>query len=692
MSEMDNDKIDIQDYKQKQNDKDFELETTNKKDKASTCLISTNQPSNISNESILSQDIITSSNKKIKIDNTATKMHSNNYAITQAKNNSSSMRPIGAGRMVMGLGSVEKSKNFKKTWGHLIKYSHQFLFPIIMCLVMVVVAASMQVVAPSFLQRLSNTISNGIVQGKIDMETITYTAAVILILYGIFFVLRATENFLIAKYTQKISEKMRSDISIKINKMPLGYFQKTPFGDLLSRVTNDVDNVGTTLNQSIDVLLISITMFVGSLVMMLVTSWIMALTAMVSSLVGFGIMMLILKKSQKFFVAQQMELGAINGHVEEIYTGHSIVKSYNASRLAKTKFEIINKKIFDSAWKSQFLSGLMLPFMSLIGNLGYISVVVSGALLVVRGDIQIGVIVAFMLYVRLFTQPLAQFAQAANALQGTAASAERVFEFLDEQEQEDESNKPVKWESPVQGIVEFKNIRFGYTPEKTIIKDFSLLVSPGQKVAIVGPTGAGKTTIINLLMRFYEIDSGQILIDGIDTKTQKREAVHDLFDMVLQDTWLFEGTLLQNIVYSKKEVKLETVNAACKAVGLDHFVSTLPQGLNTVLGEKVSVSEGQKQLLTIARAIIKNSPLLILDEATSSVDTRTEKIVQQAMDNLTQGRTSFVIAHRLSTIKNADIILVLKDGDIIQKGKHQELLEDKTGFYAELYNSQFENS
>jgi len=612
----------------------------------------------------------------------------NKYASVQAKNNQTVIRPMGAGRLAMGMGSIEKSKHFKKTWVNLLRYSKSFLLPIIICLIIVCILSSMQVIAPSYLQRLTNTIKDGLQTG-IDISKVTQLAVYIVGLYGAFFLLRFVENFIMAKYTQKIGEKMRSDISIKINKMPLGYFMKTPYGDVLSRVTNDVDNIGQTLSQSIDTLLIATTMFVGSLIMMLITSWIMALTAIVSSLVGFCIMMLILKKSQKFFVAQQIQLGAINGHIEEIYTGHQVVKSYNASEFARQKFDKINQKIYKSAWKSQFFSGLMMPFMSLIGNLGYISVVVSGALLQTSGRIEIGVIVAFMLYVRLFTQPLAQFAQAANALQGTAASAERVFELLDEREQTDESDKPAHFENKIKGTVEFRNVKFGYTADKTIINDFSLLVNAGQKVAIVGPTGAGKTTIINLLMRFYDIDSGQILIDGVDTKTVRREAVHEVFDMVLQDTWLFEGTIEENIAYSKPNVTRAEVINACKIVGLDHFIENLQNGYDTIIGEKVNLSEGQKQLITIARAIIKNSPLLILDEATSSVDTRMEKIVQNAMDSLTKGRTNFVIAHRLSTIKNADIILVIKNGDIIERGNHQELLA-QNGVYSDLYNSQFE--
>lgn len=472
--------------------------------------------------------------------------------------------------------------------------------------------------------------------------------------------------------------------------MPFAYFNKTSYGDILSRVTNDVDTIGQTLNQSIGTLITATTLFIGSIVMMFVTNWLMALVAIGASIIGFMLMFTIVAKSQKHFTAQQNQLGVINGHIEEMYTGHNVVKVYNASRKSKKKFENINGELYSSAWKSQFFSGLMMPLMSFVGNLGYVAVCVLGGVLALNGTITFGVIVAFMIYVRLFTQPLSQFAQAANNLQRTAAASERVFEFLEESEMNDESEKLARL-SEIKGNIEFKNVKFGYLPEKIIINDFSVKVNAGQKIAIVGPTGAGKTTIVNLLMRFYELNSGEIIIDGVPINTVRREDVHDVFDMVLQDTWLFEGTIKENIIYSKTGVTDAQVVEACQTVGLHHFIQTLPNGYDTVLNDKASLSEGQKQLLTIARAIIKNSPLLILDEATSSVDTRTEQMVQQAMDKLTQGRTSFVIAHRLSTIKNADTILVMKDGDIIENGNHNDLLA-KNGFYADLYNSQFETA
>jgi len=483
---------------------------------------------------------------------------------------------------------------------------------------------------------------------------------------------------------------MRNDISFKINRLPLKYFDQTSIGDTLSRVTNDVDAIGQTLNQSIATLVTAIVTFIGALIMMFYNSWILALTAVGASLIGFALMMIITRKSQKYFIAQQRGLGNIGGHVEEIYSSHNVVKVYNGGREAKRAFEKYNGDLYASAWKSQFLSGMMMPLMQFIGNFGYVAVCVVGAALAMNGTISFGVIVAFMMYVRLFTQPLSQMAQAANNMQRAAAAGERVFVFLDEPELTDESQKRFLLHD-VQGAVEFKNVRFGYSPDKVIIHDFSARVKPGQKIAIVGPTGAGKTTIVNLLMRFYDLDSGQILLDDVPTDMVPRENVHEQFCMVLQDSWLFEGTIKENIIYSKPGITDEQVIDACKTVGLHHFISTLPDGYDTVLNDKASLSEGQKQLVTIARAMIENAPLLILDEATSSVDTRTERIVQAAMDQLTEGRTSFVIAHRLSTIRNADLILVMDHGDIIESGNHSELLA-QGGFYAELYNSQFESA
>lgn len=599
------------------------------------------------------------------------------------------LRPIGGGRRG-GMHTVEKPKNFKVTWVKLIRYCQSFMPFIILALVMAAGGAVLQIIGPDKIKNITNEIENIFIIGSINLDVVLNIALMLIVLYAAAFLLRITENLIMAKITQKISKQMRSDISDKINRLPLSFFHKTSYGDVLSRVTNDVDTVGQTLNQSIDMLITAAAMFAGAIVMMFITNWTMALTAICASLFGFLIMMLIMAKSQKFFTAQQRELGSINGHIEENYTGHNVVRVYNASKQSKKTFEEVNSKLYNSAWKSQFLSGLMMPLMGFIGNFGYVAVCVVGAVLAMNGTIKFGVIVAFMIYIRLFTQPLSQFAQVAQQLQRTAAASERVFEFLDEKELDSESQKSAKLLA-VKGNIEFKNVKFGYTPDKTVINDFSASVKSGQKIAIVGPTGAGKTTMVNLLMRFYEINGGEILIDGVPINTVRREDVHDVFDMVLQDTWLFEGTIKENIIFSKADVTDDNVVAACKTVGLHHFIMTLPGGYDTVLNDKASLSEGQKQLLTIARAIIKNSPLLILDEATSSVDTRTERIVQVAMDKLANGRTSFVIAHRLSTIKNADLILVMKDGDIIESGNHKELLASG-GFYAELYNSQFETA
>ncbi|MFA6730375.1 MAG: ABC transporter ATP-binding protein, partial [Eubacteriales bacterium] len=490
---------------------------------------------------------------------------------------------------------------------------------------------------------------------------------------------------------QIITKKLRGNVSRKINRLPIWYYNKTSYGDVLSRVTNDVDSIGQTLNQSVGILVSSSTLFAGSLVMMLITSPVMTIAAVVSTALGFAAMAFIMARSQKYFIAQQKNLGEINGHVEEIYAGHSVVKAYNAEEKSKKEFDRINDELRNSAFKSQFFSGLMMPLMVFIGNFGYVAVSVTGAVLAINGSVKFGVIVAFMIYIRLFTQPLSQLAQVATSMQSTAAASERVFEFLDEEEMEDESHKTAVLEK-VRGEVEFRHVRFGYEDsDEIIIHDFSAVAKPGQKVAIVGPTGAGKTTIVNLLMRFNEIKSGMIIIDGVPTSLLSRERVHDLFCMVLQDTWLFEGTIYENVAYCKEGVSEEEVKNACKAVGIHHFIKTLPNGYDTLLGDESSLSAGQKQQLTIARAIVQNAPMLILDEATSSVDTRTEVLIQNAMDRLMEGRTSFVIAHRLSTIKNADIILVMKNGDIVESGRHAELLE-KNGEYAELYNSQFETA
>ena len=583
-------------------------------------------------------------------------------------------------------GKGEK-KDFKKTWGKLIEYGKKYIPAIILAFVLSIIGTIITVISPDRVSEITDLITQGLVTG-INIEKITQIATLLLTLYVISFIFSYLQGFIMSTVTQNLTQKLRSDISQKINRLPLKYFDKTTFGDVLSRVTNDVDTIGQTLNQSITSLVSGITLFLGSLLMMLLTNVVMTLTAVVSTIIGFVLMSLIMSKSQKHFKDQQNALGDINGHIEEIYSGHSLVKVYNAQEEVNKEFSNINDRLRSSAWKSQFLSGVMMPLMGFVGNFGYVCVCIAGGLLVLNNKISFGVIVAFMLYIRLFTQPLSQFAQAATNLQSTAAASERVFTFLNEEEMEDESHKEVALDS-VKGDVEFENVKFGYNEDKLIIKDFSTHVKAGQKVAIVGPTGAGKTTIVNLLMRFYEVNSGQIKIDGVPIQNITRENVHDLFCMVLQDTWLFEGTIRENIVYNKTGVSEASIVAACKAVGLDHFIRTLPQGYDTVLDDNTNLSAGQKQLITIARAMIKNAPLLILDEATSSVDTRTEILIQESMDKLTVGKTSFVIAHRLSTIKNADVILVMKDGDKIESGNHEELLEAK-GFYADLYNSQFE--
>lgn len=581
----------------------------------------------------------------------------------------------------------EKPKDFKKTWGKLIEYSRRYVPFVIIAVAFAMVGTIISLVGPKIIERITNLIGNGLFIG-IDLNEVSHLCIIMVVLYGISWILSFSQNFIMATVTQKLSKRLRTDIIEKTNRLPLNYFDTTSYGDVLSRITNDVDTIGMTLNQSIGMLVSNITLFLGSLLMMFITNYILAFTAIITSILGFILMSIIMKHSQKHFARQQRHLGAINGHVEEIYTGHLVVKAFNGEKSSKEEFERINRHLRDSSFKASALSGMMQPIMTFIGNLGYVAVCVVGAFLVTNDVIDFGVITAFMIYVRLFTNPLSQIAQAFTSMQSTAAASERVFDYLSQTELSDESQKTAKL-CQVKGDVEFKNVRFGYTKDKIIIKDFSLKVKAGQKVAIVGPTGAGKTTLVNLLMRFYEVNSGDILIDNVPIDTLTRENVHNLFCMVLQDTWLFEGTVRENLVYSKENVSDAEVINACKAVGIHHFIHALPHGYDTVLDDKTSLSSGQKQQLTIARAMIENSPLLILDEATSSVDTRTERIIQKAMDELTVGRTSFVIAHRLSTIKNADIIIVLKDGDIDSVGTHEQLLS-LGGFYAELYNSQFE--
>ncbi len=527
-----------------------------------------------------------------------------------------------------------------------------------------------------------------IIKPNIDMDKVKSIVTFLTILYLLSAIFSYIESVSMTTVSNNFAKNLRSRISVKINKLPLKYFDIHETGDVLSRVTNDVDTIAQNLNQSLATLISATTLFVGSIIMMFATNWIMAITAILSSLIGFAFMFIILMKSQKYFMKRQKELGELNGHIEEIYSGQSIVRAYNNEENVKKEFNKLNEALKVSNQKSQFLSGLMQPIMGFIGNFGYVCVCIVGALLTMNNVISFGVIVAFMIYVRLFTNPLSQLAQAMTSLQSTAASAERVFEFLEEEEMTLEHPTKHLDKNKVKGDIEFRNVVFGYDDTRTIIKNFSVKAKSGQKIAIVGPTGAGKTTLVNLLMKFYEINSGDILIDGVSTKELSRENIHELFVMVLQDTWLFDGTVRDNIKFNSEDVTDEEIWNACKVVGVDHFIKTLPGGLDAKLNDSDSVSQGQKQLMTIARGMIEDGPFLILDEATSNVDTRTEELVQKAMDKLTEGRTSFIIAHRLSTIKNADIILVMNEGNIIEQGNHEELMK-LNGFYAELYNSQF---
>ena len=529
-----------------------------------------------------------------------------------------------------------------------------------------------------------------ILSPKMNMDKIKSISLFLVILYVLSALFTFIQSILMTDVANKFAKKLRSNISKKINKLPLKYFDKNLSGDILSRVTNDVDTIAQSMNQSLASLVSSVTLFIGSIIMMFYTNYIMAFTAILSSLIGFVFMIKILSKSQKYFTARQVELGKLNGHIEEIYSGLNVVKVYNGKNESDKKFDELNKSVYECNRKSQFLSGLMMPIMNFIGNFGYVAVCIVGALLVSKDMITFGVIIAFITYVRLFTNPLSQIAQGLTSLQSTAAASERVFEFLEEPELEKENVTKMLDKAKAKGEVEFNHVKFGYDSDKIIIKDFNAKIKPGQKVAIVGPTGAGKTTMVNLLMRFYEINSGDIKIDGVSIKDLSRENIHDLFTMVLQDTWLFNGTVKENIVYNNENVTDEEVIDVCKKVGVHHFIKTLPNGYDSVLSDIDSVSSGQRQLLTIARGMIDHKPLLILDEATSNVDTRTEELVQKAMDKLSEGKTSFIIAHRLSTIKNADLILVMKDGNIIEQGTHDELIKEN-GFYANLYNSQFDN-
>ena len=591
--------------------------------------------------------------------------------------------PHGHGPAMRG----EKADDFRLAWRRLFQYMDRYRAPFIAALVIACVGTVLTLAGPNLISDVTDLIQEGL-YGPMDLDGVVSICLILVALYALSAVLTFVQQYIMTTISQRTASNFRRDISTKINRLPLRYFDSNTTGDVMSRVTNDVDTLGQSMNQSISTMATAITLLGGSVIMMLYTNVTMAATAILSSLVGFAFMAVVMGRSQKYFERQQSDLGDMNGHVEEMYSGHLVMKAYGGEAAAKSDFDRINDSLYRSGFMSQFLGGMMMPFMNFIGNFGYVMVCIVGALLCIDGRISFGVIVAFMIYVRLFTQPLTQISQAVVSMQSVAAAAERVFEFLDEPEMEDESEKSVKLEN-VQGHVEFRDVRFGYSPDKEIIHGFSAEILPGQKVAIVGPTGAGKTTMVNLLMRFYEVNGGDILIDGVSTRDMRREDVHDLFCMVLQDTWLFEGTIRENIVYSKEGVTDERLDEVCKAVGLYHYIQTLPDKYDTVFGDNANLSAGQRQQVTIARAMVDGSPLLILDEATSSVDTRTERVIQEAMDRLTEGRTSFVIAHRLSTIRNSDLILVMRDGNIVEQGTHDELLA-RGGFYADLYNSQFD--
>ena len=587
---------------------------------------------------------------------------------------------------------TQRSK--RGVWGmlrELFSYSDKLKLPTVVSLIFAAVGAVLTILGPNLLSRITDLISNALF-GQIDLAAIGKLGGILLAIYVASAIFTYVEHYIMATVTLDLSRDLRQDLSRKINRVPMSYFSKVSYGDILSRVTNDVSTLQQAMANSLPSIISAGAQFVGCLVMMFVTEWRMALAAIGVTFLGFLAMALVMRRSQRYFVKRQRNLSTLNGYIEEMYSGHDVVRLSRANDQIKETFGGMNRELYDAEWRSQFLSGIMQPLMTVVGNLGYVVVCVLGAALAMEGQISFGVIVAFILYVRLFTSPLSTLAQGMTQMQTAAAAGDHIFDFLQEEELSDETGKDSAPEH-IRGEVEFDHVRFSYpdTPDKVIIKDFSAHIQPGQKVAIVGPTGAGKTTLVNLLMRFFEINSGSIRIDGIPTSQLTRESVHDLFSMVLQDTWLFEGTVRENLVYNKQDVTDQQLEEACRACGIYHFIETLPKGFDTVLDDSIAISAGQKQLLTIARAMIQDNPMLILDEATSSVDTRTEMITQKAMDRLTEHRTSFVIAHRLSTIKNADLILVLKDGDIIEQGTHQQLLA-QGGFYADLYNSQFEQA
>ena len=587
-----------------------------------------------------------------------------------------------------GRGADEKPKNVKSSMLELLRYLKPWYKPIVISLIFSLVGTLLTIIAPDKLADLTNNISDGLQTG-IDMDLIIKSILIILAIYISANLVTCAASYIMITVMQKLAWSMRTSISQKINKLPLKFFDKVTVGDVLSRITNDVDTISSALNSSITTLVQAVVQFVGVTIIMFATSGRLALTAIGSSILGFVLMFFIVSRSRKYFRQQQQNLGDMNGHVEEMYSGHNIVRAYGATAQSKKEFDRINDNLYNSAWKSQFFSGMLMPLMGFVGNLGYVAVCIVGATLTMSGAIRFGTVIAFISYVKLFTNPLSQISQAVSSLMSAGAAGERVFGFLAEEEMPDDSGCTAHIDH-VRGKVEFENVRFGYDADKPIIHDFSADIEPGQKVAIVGYTGAGKTTMVNLLMRFYELWSGQIKIDGVLVSQMRRSDVHAMFGMVLQVTWLFDGTYRENIAYGKPGVTDEQIEAACKLVGLDHYIKTLPKGYDTELNDRSSLSAGQRQLLTIARAMVENAPMIILDEATSSVDTRTEVLVQKAMDRLTRGRTSFVIAHRLSTIRDADLILVMDKGDIVESGTHEQLLE-KGGLYKELYTSQFEN-
>ena len=583
----------------------------------------------------------------------------------------------------------EVAKDFKGTITKLIKYDKSLIKLLIISLILSFASSALAIIGPDKLKDITNVIANNFMT-SIPMDEVKNIAIILIIIYAISSIFGYLEGFIMATVTAHFQKRMRDDISKKINRLPLSFFDKTTVGDILSRVTNDVDNIGFTMTQSLSSLVGSLTLLVGSLIMMFYTNWLLAITAILSTIIGLIFVVIIIMKSQKYFNEVQKSLGDINGHIEEVFSGHNVIKAYNAEEEMNEKFDKINERLFDCGRKSQFLSGLMHPLMGFTGNFGYVVVCVVGSILVMNKTIDFGVIVAFMMYIKFFTRPLMQIAQSFTGIQSATAASERVFEFLEEVEMDDEKNLTDRLEvTDVKGNLELKNVKFGYNPDKEIIHGFTASAKSGEKIALVGPTGAGKTTIVNLLMKFYNINSGDIIIDGHSIKNLTRENVHDLFTMVLQDTWIYEGTIKENIRYNNKDVTDEEIIDACKKVGLHHLIKTLPKGYDTLLTDADNLSAGEKQLLTIARAMISKKPFLILDEATSSVDTRTEELVQKAMDKLSKDKTSFIIAHRLSTIRNADMILVINNGNIIEQGTHDELLE-KNGFYAELYSSQFQ--